>query len=176
MPTRSSEYIRSSFLDEVLADVERRATGAPSLIFTLTDGLRDLRRGSFPSVRALSSASRCRHLLYSAHAPLDCPRHGSTSRSLAPLPSPDRSVCAEYYSGYAWRHRHGRRDPARRLRRCLQQKLEVDRSISPHTPTFSASPVVAGAPRSRRLCRSDRPAAAIPISPATSASATATVA
>jgi putative NIF3 family GTP cyclohydrolase 1 type 2 len=89
---------------EVLADVERRAAGAPSLIFTHhpmdfeTSG-----RGLIPVDETSYKRLRdTRISLYSAHAPLDCHETVSTSRSLARAAGVEiDDACAEYHGGHA---------------------------------------------------------------------------
>ncbi len=90
--------------EEVLAEVERRAAGEPSLTFTHhpmdfeTSG-----RGLVPvSERSLQLMREAGISLYSAHAPLDCHESVSTSRALArAIGVPAEGVFAGYMGGQA---------------------------------------------------------------------------
>jgi putative NIF3 family GTP cyclohydrolase 1 type 2 len=134
--------------DDVLIDVERRAKGAKSLIFTHhpmdfeTSG-----RGLMPVGDA--ALQRLRHAgisLYSAHAPLDCHDTVSTSRSLARAAGVRiDEVCADYHGGYAGVIGTIDETPLDRFAGHLQQKLELARvDLHEHTPTVKRVAVVAG--------------------------------
>jgi putative NIF3 family GTP cyclohydrolase 1 type 2 len=97
---------------EVLADVQRRASGRSALIFTHHPmdfetsgaGLMPIRDAWLRRLRAQ------RISLYAAHAPLDCHETVSTSRSLArALKVPAARTFANYMGGHAGVH--GRIDP-----------------------------------------------------------------
>lgn len=122
--------------DEALAEVERRAEGAPSLIFThhpmdMESGGRGLVPIGEAWLRRLRDA---RISLYAAHAPLDCHESVSTSRALArALGVPAEATFAGYFGGHAGVH--GRIDPvpfddfAERLRSaCELERVESKRS------------------------------------------------
>lgn len=134
--------------EEVLAEVELRAGGRPSLIFTHhpmdfeTSG-----RGLIPvgevTFQRLQDAEIA---LYSAHAPLDCHGTISTSRSLARAAGvPVEDVCASYLGGHAGVIGTVDETPFVQFVGCLQQKLEVDHvDFHEHTPTVKRVAVVAG--------------------------------
>jgi putative NIF3 family GTP cyclohydrolase 1 type 2 len=90
--------------DDVLTEVERRASGAPALIFTHhpmdfeTSG-----RGLWPiGAEWLARLREKRISLYAAHAPLDCHETVSTSRSLArAIGVPAEHTFAMYFGGHA---------------------------------------------------------------------------
>jgi len=90
--------------EEVLAEVERRASGRPALIFTHhpmdfeTSG-----RGLLPvSGQWLQRLREARLSLYALHAPLDCHESISTSRALARAAGvPAAETCAGYMGGHA---------------------------------------------------------------------------
>jgi len=90
--------------DDVLAEVERRAAGEPSLIFTHHPmDLETSGRGLIPVgeewLRRLREAGIS---LYSAHAPLDCHEATSTSRALAGAAGvPAETTFAGYFGGHA---------------------------------------------------------------------------
>jgi len=134
--------------DEVLAEVERRATGAPSLIFTHhpmdfeTSG-----RGFVPVDEAAFQRLQDAGIsLYSAHAPLDCHDTISTSRSRARAAGVRvDDVCAGYHGGHAGVIGTLEETPLDEFAVRLQQRLEVDRiDLQWHTPTVKRVAVVAG--------------------------------
>ncbi|MEX0800606.1 MAG: Nif3-like dinuclear metal center hexameric protein [Dehalococcoidia bacterium] len=122
--------------DDVLAEVERRAAGAPSLVFThhpmdMETGGRGLVPIGEVWLRRLREAGIS---LYAAHAPLDCHETVSTSRALArALGVPAEAPFAGYFGGHAGVH--GRVDPvlfddfAERIRTTLDlDRVESKRS------------------------------------------------
>jgi putative NIF3 family GTP cyclohydrolase 1 type 2 len=134
--------------DEVLAEVEQRAAGAPSLIFTHhpmdfeTSG-----RGLVPiGEAALQRLRDAAVSLYSAHAPLDCHDAISTSRSLASAAGVQvEELCAEYHGGHAGVIGSVEETPIEEFTANLKQKLDVDRvDLHQHTPTARRVAVVAG--------------------------------
>lgn len=134
--------------DDVIVEVEQRAEGVPSLIFTHHPmdfetsgrGLMAVGEGVFQRLRA------ARISLYSAHAPLDCHDTVSTSRSLARAAGVEiDDVCAEYYGGYAGVVGTVEETTLDDFGNYLQQKLAVDRiDLHEHTPNVKRVAVVAG--------------------------------
>lgn len=89
---------------EVLAEVERRANGVPSLIFTHHPmDMETSGRGLIPIGREwLDRLRDARISLYAAHAPLDCHEAVSTSRALArAIGVPAQYTFAGYFGGHA---------------------------------------------------------------------------
>ena len=134
--------------DEVLAEVEHRAAGVPSLIFTHhpmdfeTSG-----RGLLPiGETAFERLRDARISLYSAHAPLDCHDSVSTSRSLARAAGITiEDVCAEYHGGHAGVIGTVEEMPLEDFVGCLQRGLAVDRvDVHRHSPSVRRIAVVAG--------------------------------
>jgi putative NIF3 family GTP cyclohydrolase 1 type 2 len=134
--------------DEVLAEVERRAEGAPSLIFTHhpmdfeTSG-----RGLVPVGEvALERLRDAGISLYAAHAPLDCHETVSTSRSLARAAGVAvEEICAGYHGGHAGVIGSVEETSLDEFATCLQRKLDVDRvDLKQHTPTVRRVAIVAG--------------------------------
>lgn len=133
---------------DVLIDVERRAEGAPSLIFMHhpmdfeTSG-----RGLMPMGEVALQRLRDTGIsLYSAHAPLDCHDTVSTSRSLARAAGVQiEDVCAEYHGGYAGVIGTIEETALVAFADCVRKKLEVDRiDLREHTTTVKRIAVVAG--------------------------------
>lgn len=90
--------------DDVLAEVERRADGVPSLIFTHHPmDMETSGRGLMPVSREwLDRLRAARISLYAAHAPLDCHETASTSRALArAIDVPAQHTFAGYFGGHA---------------------------------------------------------------------------
>jgi putative NIF3 family GTP cyclohydrolase 1 type 2 len=134
--------------DEVLAEVEERAAGAPSLIFTHhpmdfeTSG-----RGLVPiGVTAYERLREASISVYSAHAPLDCHDRVSTSRSLARAAGVQiEDLCAEYHGGYAGVIGSIDETGLDKFADQLRQKLGVDRiDLHKRSPSVKRVAVVAG--------------------------------
>jgi putative NIF3 family GTP cyclohydrolase 1 type 2 len=134
--------------DVVLADVERRAAVAQSLIFTHhpmdfeTSG-----RGLLPvREEAYKRLIDARISLYSAHAPLDCHETVSTSRSLARAAGVEiDDVCAEYHGGHAGVIGSIDETSLDEFEDRLKCKLEIDRvDLHKRSPTVKRVAVVAG--------------------------------
>jgi putative NIF3 family GTP cyclohydrolase 1 type 2 len=122
--------------NDVLSEVERRAAGAPSLIFTHHPmDMETGNRGLVPIPEAwLQRLREVNISLYAAHAPMDCHETVSTSRALArAIGVPAEETFAGYFGGHAGVH--GRIDPvsfeqfAERLRSALElDDVEFERS------------------------------------------------
>jgi putative NIF3 family GTP cyclohydrolase 1 type 2 len=134
--------------DEVLEEVERRAEGAPSLIFTHhpmdfeTSG-----RGLMPIGEAAFKRLRdARISLYSSHAPLDCHDTVSTSRSLARAAGVQiEEVCAEYHGGHAGVIGRTDQTSLHAFVDRIKTKLGVHRvELHQYTPAVQRVAVVAG--------------------------------
>jgi putative NIF3 family GTP cyclohydrolase 1 type 2 len=134
--------------EEVLAEVERRAAGTASLIFTHhpmdfeTSG-----RGLIPiGEAAYKRLIDARISLYAAHAPLDCHETVSTSRSLACAAGVAiDDVCAEYHDGHAGVIGSVDETSLDEFADLLKRKLEVDRvDLHKRSPTVKRVTVVAG--------------------------------
>jgi putative NIF3 family GTP cyclohydrolase 1 type 2 len=134
--------------DEVLGEVERRAAGTPSFIFTHhpmdfeTSG-----RGLIPVGEVAFERLREGGIsLYSAHAPLDCNGTVSTSRSLARAAGVAvEEVCAGYHGGHAGVMGSVEETSLDEFASCLQRKLNVDRvDLKRHTSTVRHVAIVAG--------------------------------
>jgi putative NIF3 family GTP cyclohydrolase 1 type 2 len=98
--------------DEVLAALERRAAGEPSLIFTHHPmDMETSGHGLMPiPTEWLQRLREIRVSLYSAHVPLDCHESVSTSRALArAVGVPAEAPFAGYHGGHAGVH--GRIEP-----------------------------------------------------------------
>ena len=90
--------------DEVLAEVERRAAGEATLIFTHHPmDMETSGRGLIPiGVERLRRLCEARISLYAVHAPLDCHETVSTSRALArAVGVPAEATFAGYFGGHA---------------------------------------------------------------------------
>jgi putative NIF3 family GTP cyclohydrolase 1 type 2 len=134
--------------DEVLGEVERRADGAPLLIFTHHPmdfetsgrGLMPIGETAFQRLRDAGIS------LYSAHAPLDCHETISTSRSLARAAGVHiEEMCAEYHGGYAGVIGSVDETPLGSFVQRIKQKLAVDRvDLHDHSPSVKRVAVVAG--------------------------------